>query len=332
MIKGNSLRVYLGLEKESDAYGVNPAPMTHRIKVASESLQAKYNKKDEGLLTGGIATGKVGTMSKKVEGALSTLLRPDDAGLLLYLLCGKETTATPDPAAQSVVHTFEAIGNKLSDSLPSCTIGIDRTVQMEKYTGCKVNTLSVSAQKEDYIKVDLNFIGARKIVEEIDNADALKPSTQSAYKFLGGEFKIENVHVADVTSMKLDYNNNLDADTMTMDSGEYNLEPECGARDIKIEVEVLYSKASAHLAKKYYDTDDDFSLSLHFASAETSKEGKPFTIDIELAAVQLTDCTNNVGGADKVIQKMSMKAIENFIDPLIAVSVYNNETALYRAE
>ncbi len=331
MVTGNSLKVYLGKEDSSKKYGVKPATMTHRVKVASESLQAKFNKKDEGLLTGGIATGKVATMSRKVEGGLSTLLRPDDSSLFFYLLLGKETTSAPSasPPPESLKHTYEPIGNALDDSLPSCTIGIDRTIVQDNYTGCKINTCSFSAQQEDYIKVDLAFIGSRELEEEIKNAGSLKPSAQSAFKFLGGEFKINGEHVADVTNMKFDYNNNLDSNTMTTDSGEFFLEPECGARDIKIDVEVLYSVASAQLKKDYYDTDDDFAVSLHFESSEKSKENKPFKIDIEIPAVQLTDLSNNVGGADKVIQKMSMKAIENFEDPLISVHVYNNTTEIY---
>lgn len=329
MIMGNSLRVYLGLEKETEPYGVSEAELTHRIKVASEGFQAKYNKKDEGLLTGGLATGKVATMSRKVEGSLSTLLRPDDAGLLFFLLCGKETTADPAGTEQSLTHIFEPVGNDLTDSLPSCTVGIDRTVEQDYYTGCKINTLSTSAQQEDYVKVDINFIGAREIVKDFTGVDGLKPSAQTAFKFLGGEFKIKGEHVADVTNFKMEYNNNLDASIMTADTGEFFKEAECGARDIKIEVECLYSKKSAKIKKDYYNTDDDFAVSLHFQSAEKSAEGQPFKIDIEIPAAQLTDLSNNVGGAEKVIQKMSMKAIENFTDPLISVKVYNNVVKKY---
>lgn len=333
MITGNALKVYAGLEKSQDAYGTKIATLTHRIKVASEGFQAKYNKKDEGLLTGGIATGRVATMSRKVEGSLSTLLRPDDAGFLFYLLCGKETTAMPpaSPPIQSLTHTFVPIGNDLTDSLPSCTVAIDRTVEKDNYTGCKLNVLTFSAQQEDYVKLDLSFIGAREIVKDFENVENLKPSTQTAFKFLGGEFKIKGVHVADVTNIKLEYNNNLEANTMTTDSGEYFLEPECAARDIKIDVEVLYSKESIKIKKDYYDSDDDFSVSLHFESSEKAKDNKNFKIDIEIPAVQLTELTNNVGGSEKVIQKMSMKAIENFTDDLITVKVHNDVITKYGA-
>ena len=331
MITGNSLKVYMGLEKPQDAYGTKIAAYTHRIKVSSEGLQAKYNKKDEGLLTGGIATGKVATMSRKVEGSLSTLLRPDDAGLLFYLLCGKETTVMPPatPPIQSLTHTFVPIGNDLTDSLPSCTVGIDRTAEKDNYTGCKLDSASFSAQQEDYVKLDLSFVGAREIIKDLENVDTLKPSAQTAFKFLGGEFKIQNTHVADVTSIKFDYNNSLDANTMTTDSGEYFLEPECGARDIKIEIEVLYSKESAKIKKDRYANDDEFSVSLHFESSEKAKDGAAFKVDIEIPAAQLTELTHNVGGSDKVVQKMSMKAVENFEDPLISVKVHNNVITKY---
>ena len=93
----------------------------------------------------------------------------------------------------------------------------------------------------------------------------------------------------------------------------------------------MYSKESAKIKKDYYKKDDDFSISLHFTSAEKSKESRPFKIDIEIPAVQLTELSANVGGSEKVIQKMSMKAVENFEDPLVTVKVYNNVVAKYDA-
>jgi len=332
MIVGNSLKVYFGVEDPSVQFGTVPAEATHRIKVANESLQAKYNKKDEGLLTGGIATGRVSTMSRKVEGALSTLLRPDDSSLLFYLLLGVETTqAASGAGGDSLTHTYGPIGTELTDSLPSCTIGFDRTIEKDLFTGCKVVSMSFSAQQEDYVKVDMNLVGSRRLVQEMTGAKALKPSPQAAFKFLGGEFKIKGEHVADVTNIKFDYNNNLDANIMTCDSGEFFIEPECGARDLKLDIDVLYSQASLKLKEQYYDTDDDFAVSLHFSSAEKAKDGENFKVDIEIPAVQVIELSSSVGGPEKVIQKMSMKAIENFTDPLITVSVHNNVTETYNA-
>ena len=331
MITGKSLKVYLGLESAAGTYGETEGTFSHRIKVASEGFQEKFNKKDEGLLTGGIATGKVATMSRKVEGALSTLLRPDDAGLLFYLLCGKEITAAPQGTEQSLEHSFVPIGNDLTDSLPSCIVGIDRTAEKNIYLGCKISSLSFSAQQEDYVKLDLNFIGHHELIKELNNVESLKPSAQRAFKFSGGEFKIKGSAVADVTNIKFEYNNNLESSTQTTATGEFFIEPECGARDIKLDIEVLYSKESAKIKKDYYKKDDDFSVSLHFTSAEKSKESRPFKVDIEIPAVQLTELSANVGGSEKVIQKMSMKAVENFEDPLVTVKVYNNVVAKYDA-
>ncbi len=85
------------------------------------------------------------------------------------------------PPIQSLTHTFVPIGNDLTDSLPSCTVAIDRTVEKDNYTGCKLNVLTFSAQQEDYVKLDLSFIGAREIVKDFENVENL---FQSAYQHL----------------------------------------------------------------------------------------------------------------------------------------------------
>ena len=79
MVSGNSVIFQIG--KES-TYGTAVAG-TKQIKISSESFKPNYNKVDEGLATGGRGEGLKQTMGIKVEGGLSTLLRPD-MGYLIF--------------------------------------------------------------------------------------------------------------------------------------------------------------------------------------------------------------------------------------------------------
>jgi hypothetical protein len=112
MINGNSLILQFGKEP---AYATLANP-ERQIKVASESFKATYNKKDEGLLTGGKGASKKELMSLKSEGSISTLARPDDVGMFLSAGLGVEADVE-ELGGSAFKHTFTAIGKFLSATL-----------------------------------------------------------------------------------------------------------------------------------------------------------------------------------------------------------------------
>ncbi|ULQ59236.1 hypothetical protein K7I13_12145 [Brucepastera parasyntrophica] len=308
MVTGNSLIVQVANETQ---YAVPVSAMTRQIKVASESLKPIYNKIDEGLLTGGKATGKVETMSVKAEGSISTIARPDDLGFWLLHLLGVEEDVVDvgDEDGTAKKHTFHAIGTQETDHLPSFTAMLNRIIEKFAYTGCKANTISFSAVQEDYLKIDITIVGKDEI--EWTVSTTLVPSSLRAFKFRHGKVYLNGAEIADVTSIKFDYNNNLDTTVQTTSTGLYFKEPECGARDITTELEVLYASPAEATRKNYYKTDDVFALVLAFTSDEVVEDGVPYSLTITIPHNQMSDATANVSGSETLKQTMNMKAVED---------------------
>lgn len=326
MINGNSLVVQMATE---DTYGAVPSAMTKKVNVSSEGFKWEPTKKDEGLLTGGRTTGKVETMSIKTSGSISTLARPDDVGLFIKNTLGiEETPALVDGTEGAYLHTFKAIGTAETDSLPSLTFTLDKKAAVLVYNGCKIDSLSFSADPEDYLKIDLSIVGKEETTGALTNSLSLSPL--KAFKFRHGQVKLNNSVLADITSIKLDYKNNLDQSIQTTATGKYYKEPECGSREVTADLEMLYSTESETLRNTWYKTDDAVSLELDFTSDEEIEDGVPYQLRLTLPNVQVNTMENpSFSGTDTIKQSVNFKAIEVGADELIVVEVVNGLASAY---
>lgn len=324
MINGNSLIVQIGKETQ---YGEVPQP-ERQIKVANESIKPTYNKKDEGLLTGGKATGRKETMSLKTEGSISTLARPDDVGLFLLAGLGNEGEVEKIAGKENVYkHTFTAIGNEETDILPSLCFFINRKTKNFTYNGVKIASMSFSASPEDYLKLDITLQG--KDEGSTSQVTTLQTSPLKAFKFRHGKVYVQENEVADVTSIKLDYNNGLDGALQTTGTGLYFLEPQAGTREIKADVEMLYTRDTETLREKFYKTDDTAKIELVFTSDEIIEDDTPYSLKFTIPCNQVTESSANFGDAGSIKQTMSFSALENGVDELITVELVNSYQQKY---
>lgn len=260
MVNGNSVILQIG---EESVWGER-ADCTEQIKISQEAFKPVYNKVDEGLATGGRGAGMKQTMGIRVDGSFSTLFRPD-MGLLLKCLCGVEESVR-DNLDGTFTHIFHAIGTSVSDSLPSLTVKVSRIVSNFAYTGCKIGEMSFNAAAADYLKTDVTIAG--RLEESGIQMESLRPSARKAFRFAGGKVKIDGEEVADVTSMELSYNNNLDSETQTTDTGDYYKESECGVRNLTTNLEMLYSAGAERIRALLYKTDNTFAIEFVYISDE----------------------------------------------------------------
>lgn len=81
--------------------------------------------------------GKSIVVGERIEGAPSFYIRPDDFGLLAYLLLG----ANADSGAGPYVHTAT-----IANTLPYCTImkAVQSTVLVDQYQDCRVTGMKIS--------------------------------------------------------------------------------------------------------------------------------------------------------------------------------------------
>lgn len=325
MINGNSNIIEIGKET---TYGTVATP-TYRIQVSSEDLKYSPTKKEEGLLTGLRTKGKSETMGIKTEGKLSTLVRPDFAGFFIKGLLGLE--GTPSLVAGSTVaytHTFTAIGNGENDYLPSYTIIADRRASTLSYNGLIIGSIDFSAQPEDYLKFDVSFNGKDEGTGTVDNTLSISPL--KAFKFKGASVKFNGEKLADVTSIKLSYNNGLDTSVQTTDTGVYYKQAQAGTREIKVDGEMLYTSNSESLRNTWYKTDGTTSMEIKFESDqyadETNKIPYSLIFTIPYGQIEMPNTTTSDG---TLKQTFTYNALENGTDELITATLVNTMATAY---
>ena len=312
---GNLVTFQIG--KES-SYGAKAIP-TQQIAISSESLKPIYNKVDEGLATGGRGEGKSQTMGRRASGNISTLMRPD-MGLILELVCGnKSVEGTEEP----YTHTYTA--SSPMTYRPSATLIIDRGAGVYAYPGSKINSIALSASAGDYAKLDIEFNA--KSQNEGTKA-SLGKTEKKAFRFAGAKMKMGNAEAADITSIKINWNNNDDVETQTTGTGENYLEPQHGVRQITIDTEQVWNAQAKSMIEEYYETDETVSIEAIFTSDEkmNDSEETPYQMKVLIPYAQCTDATANMGSPTEFMkQTMSWKAIDNLSDELCTITLINDE-------
>jgi hypothetical protein len=323
MISGNTVRCQVGKEG-AGTYGT-AATMQRQIKIVSEDFKYTPSKKQEGVLTGNLGAGVFQSMGIRTEDSLSLLARPDDLGIFLMALFGRETLST---AADVTTHVFTPLGNALTDYLPSLTFKFDKRVGVFVYPGCKINSISFSAAQEDFLNVDLELFGKDEIKEDTA-LETIVPSTLKAFTFSGGKVFLAGTEVADITSISFSYNNNLENAIQTTSTGLYYKEPQPNTREINLDIEMLYGTEAETWRQDWFKTDDMLSIKLEFRSRELISEGNPYRLTIEVPAAQCTECSMAVSDANGIRQSATLVGVDNSVNTLITATLLNAVTTIY---
>jgi hypothetical protein len=293
-----------------------------QVRFSSITMDYAPNKAQENVLTGNIGQSRFDTMGIHSEGNISTLARPDDLGFFLYMALGNEVLTDTD--------VFNFTPNKTT--LPSFTLKIDKGVGVYTYPGCVINTLSFSAQPEDYLNLELAIVG----YDETFTAGTLTPippSAQRAFKFNQGKVYAGNTiasatEIADITSISLNYNNNVENTLQTTSTGIHYKRPSPNTREITTDFECLYSSVGETFRQNYFKSDTIFSIKLDFLTDEGTS-GDLHRLTIELPNVQITSCSVPISDANSIKQSISATVIDIGSGDLIKFLLDNGLTVLY---
>ena len=320
MVNGNSVKVAFAKEA---AYGeYNGAKV--RVAVSSEGFKYSANKKDEGLLTGGVGKSMTETMSVHTEGDLATLAKPRTVGYFLAGVFGRELTTASETAGK-FKHLFFPIGNKESDHLPSWSFTIDRGIKPISYTGVKFGSISFSAAAEDRLQLTLSTSG-RAEVENGEISDELKSENAKAFKFHQASVKMDGEKVADITSINFDYNNNLDTSIFTTDTGIYCKEPEAGQRECTAKFEALYTKDTEAVRNGKFKTDAIVSVEIEFKDSEDN------ALIFRIPVAQISEMeTPTASGADTMKTSLTVSAVDTLSGNYAEIELHNDFEGDYLA-
>lgn len=314
----------LAIGKES-AWGT-AVPDTKLINFTSESLDASVSKTEEENLLAAKAAAAYDLMGIKVAGDFSAILKPESAGFLVKAALGGTDTVVQNQGGVTGQHQHTIIAQTAAGSLPSYTIIVNRKQAVKKYSGCKVDTLKLSAKAGDYARIT---VGVKGKDESSGSVTTSTNPSKKAYKFIGGTLTAGGTAL-DITGVDLDYANGLDDGVQTNTSGIYASEPIHGKRKITLSVEMPYDTNSESIRNTNLLTEALLStVVLHLESPEIIAAASKFRMDITLANVAILEAKVNVGGAG--LLTMSIKGEATAVgatEPITAV-VYDDQSTAY---
>lgn len=324
---GIAARVALALQ---ETWGEKATEMSTLFSFTSENLKLIKEKKEEDALVGAKTTGRLDSMGRKAAGEVSGLVKPLEIGYWLAATLGQELNVTPVNDASTVFsHRFIPVEAGANKSLKPLTIAVDRVLKTYVYEGAKVNEMKLSAKVQDYLRASFSIIAR----DEVESSNMTFPARTAlkAFKFLGGEIRINNNVLAEVTGCDLTYTNNLEDNLFVMDGQEQMAEIEPQKRDISLSLECLRTSATEALRSSYFLNDIPMSVILTFESDELPDEDEedlPYKLIVTLPnAYFIEDPSEGVPGAERLKMSYNLKATQQNNTEAIYIDIIDgNET------
>lgn len=322
---GRDSKLQIGLES-SWGSGVTP---TAEVPFTSESLAYLPNYIEEDALIGTKTSTRMDVSGIKVQGDVSFIVKPGDyLGLLLYAVLGEEATAAQVDTSTAYDHEFTPIASGSTNSLPHIIAVVDRKVAVKGYVSCKVESFSLEASVNDYVRGSVTLRGYD---EQSDELESLTAPTTRAFQFKDGTLTVDGANYADVTSFSFDYSNNLEDDLYTLGSGDYMSEIEPQAREITASLDTLYTSATESTREDKFKTGSTAALVLTFESSEEIESGYPYQMVIEMPLCYITEANPQIGGPDRITQSLSVKATEDASNEAVTITLRDDESSEYGA-
>lgn len=193
IISGQDALLQIG--RESD-WGT-PVAATMKLPFTSESLKFVPNYKESEALVGAKSIMSMEIMSSKANGSFTTYIGPDEAGLLMWLCLGRAQAPVQDGTEATAYHHYlTPVSAGADNCLGKATIEIDRLAEQVQYVSMKVNTWKLTVKPEDYLMLDIDWIGR----DEKDNTTdtftmttGLTLSSKEYFKFINGALYLDQL-------------------------------------------------------------------------------------------------------------------------------------------
>ena len=317
--RGSGSSFQIGLETE---YGVKVEP-TEQINFLNESITLDVIRESEESLLMAKTIRSKDVMGYSSGGDFSVILKPENIKPLLYLSLGKEEYPELKSGTTGVYkHSFTL--TEPDETLPSFTAVIDRKFAVPAYTGLKVSSFSLEAQSADYIRSSLSLQGSGK--EEEGEVVTLPIPTLKAFRFVNGSLTLDGVEFGEVSSVKLDINNQLDEGDFTLGSGYYRSEGQHNEREVSISIDCFYNAKSNTIRENKYKTDGaTANIILTFESPEEIETGEKIRFEVILPNVVITEANPNVSGKEKIELTLEGMALEGIETEPITINVFDGD-------
>ena len=335
MVTGQGTSVQIGKET---TWGTAVTP-TAAINYTSEGFKLVVDRTEEDSLIGAATTRGMDIQKKSVQFDLSLLAKPENIGLLIGMALGSEASPVAVTGASGAYsHAFTPISAGVSSSLPKFTAVVDRHVAIKKYTGNKVDSMTINCQAGDYMRID--FSGRGKD-EDTGSLASLSIPDLKAFRFAGGSVTFDGVEFGDVTGVQFNYNNALDDGEQTTGSGYYGTENEPQKREITVSIDTFYNTASETVREGKYKTESTVAVVLKFDSPSLAYDADSddeeddgdvhYSIEISMPLVVVTSCDPNVSGPEKLRLTNSGTATESTGTDAVTITLVDKKNTKYLA-
>lgn len=202
----NGFKSFIGLAEEV-GFGIQLAP-TDFIEFNSEGLQKEINR----IMSGGIRNSASAVRFKNGATGVGGDIEAEIfyAGLELFIKNAMGNVVTTNPGTLAYLHTFD-----LTDALAnSLSIDVNRGGTPFRYSGCKVNTMGLTAELDAILMSTFGILGQEEYV-----AGAISPASPGSPTYLDSELavftegliEIDDVET-EILTFSLTLNNNLKDD------------------------------------------------------------------------------------------------------------------------
>lgn len=333
IISGQDAKMEIGI---GDTWGQTANP-TMALEFTSEGLKFIPVYKAEDALVGGKTNARMDVMAKKVEGDVSFLAKPHTIGMFLGAAMGEEAAVTETAGGDTTTgdtafdHVFTPVAGGSAADLPWMVFVVDRKVNTFGYKGCKIDSLEINAEPQDYLRAKVSVVGYDEDDADTISGDTL--STLRAFMFSDGTVSVgtdgAEATYADVMKLQWMYKNNLEKDLFTMSTGLYQAEPQPQAREITATVDVLYSAATNTTRGTYFKTGTKVSLVVVFESSELVDAVNYNKLTIDMPNCYITDASPVVAGPERIKQTLTVRATEQGGLEPVTVTLVNSRSTVY---
>lgn len=287
------------------------------VNMTSESINVTVEKGDEGNLLASKTANQRDTMSIKVGGSISTVLRPEFADWLFECGLGQKNGS---------VYTLASPNT----DLPVSTIVLSRGGIVKTYPDVTIKSIKISAAAQDYVKVDIELAGVDELSAGDDGAQTVQtisftlPSyrcTQATLLYgAGGASALSEALCVESCDITID--NGMEDAPATYCTGLKSGRPVMGLRAVTVDFTIPYSESIDAFRKTYYLDEEGtcVALKLVFTTADTEEN-----IEIYLPYVSITSADGNVGGSGLIDSSFSGEALSVGSTEPVTVTVNHRE-------
>ena len=287
------------------------------INMTGESIKVTVEKGDEGNLLLSKTANQRDLLSIKVDGSISTILRPEFADWLFECALGVRTDN---------VYTLADPNTEL----PVSTIVLSRGGIVKTYADVTISSIKISAAAQDYVKVDIDIMGVDELgtgdpgAKSIQTLSFTLPSyrcTQASLLYGAGGSENPALTLC-VENCDITIDNGLEESPATYCSGAKAGRPLMGLRSVTVDFAIPYSDSVDTFRKTYYlgGESPSVALKLVFTTSDTDEN-----VEIYMPFVNITSAEGNVGGTGIIDSSFTGEALSVGQAEPITITVNHKE-------